>query len=346
MSADAVLRGATAALLLLASTVAGAAGDSSIEPRMEGSGSAASGRGDSIRAHSLEESRNAPSAAVDADATEGAAHWAAGRSGSDAFDRTRFRLALAGLDASARPMPDARILIVPHHWLAAEMIVEALRDLRASTEVSGLVLIGPDHHEALPDPGATTDADWRTAYGVVPVDQAIRGRLLATGLVRQEDALLRKEHSIAGLVPALARVFPGVPVTPLAVRNDTRGYEAEAIGRALQSTIEAEPGLVIVLSADFSHGLGPREAAARDRETLMALEDLDLDRIASFDSQHVDARGALSVVLAAARHAGLTQFVLREESDSSRERCGSQGGYAGGPVTSYIVAYYRRPSGG
>lgn len=261
-----------------------------------------------------------------------------------AFDRTAFRLALASLDATPSPSHGARILIVPHHWLAGEAIVAALRDVSSSADITRVALVGPDHHELLPLPGVTARSGWRTAYGLVPLDLPTSRRLLSTGLVGEDDALLHREHSIAGLVPAIAHFLPGVPVTPLAVRNDTDRGEVQVLGGALLSELDGDPGALILLSADFSHGLRPRSAAARDGETLVALEELDLDAIASFGAENVDARGALSVVVWAAREAGLTRFVLRERSDSGRAGLRSYGHYAGGPVTSYVVGYYSYPA--
>lgn len=256
-----------------------------------------------------------------------------------AFDPTAFDRALARLPRDPEPMPGVQALIVPHHWLAGDLIATGLRDLAASGRVNRVVLISPDHPQAGRTPVTTSGLAWRTAFGDLAADVPAVDRLVRSGLATRDPALIEREHGIAGLVPAVAYFLPHVRLIPLAVRNDLRPAEIRALADQLARLAEDER-TVIVLSADFSHGLTPEEARRMDGETLGALSDLDADRVIRFGPEHLDACGAMAAVMLALRHLGATAFVLRANSDAS-----AMPGYGGGPVTSYFVGFYRAPDG-
>jgi hypothetical protein len=77
---------------------------------------------------------------------------------------------------------------------------------------------------------------------------------------------------------------------------------------------------------------------ANDAVSVRALGNLDLAALRGFGDEHVDARAALAVAITVADAQGASRFELLMRTDGSRLP-----GYAGGPVTSYISGYYRRP---
>jgi AmmeMemoRadiSam system protein B len=251
------------------------------------------------------------------------------------FDPHAFARALARLPRNPEPMPGVRALILPHHWLAGDLIAAGLRDLAASGRVGRVVLLAPDHPHAGRTPVTTSDRAWRTAFGDLAADTSAVDRLVRTGLVARDPALIEREHGIAGLVPAVAHFLPGARLIPLAVRNDLRPAEIRALADQLARLAEDER-TVILLSADFSHDLTAEEARRMDGESLGALRDIDADRVIRFGPEHLDARGATAAVMLALRRLGATTFVLRANSDAS-----AMPGYGGGPVTSYVLGYYR-----
>ena len=231
-------------------------------------------------------------------------------------------------------MPGARALILPHHWLVGDLIVDGLRDLAATADYQRVVLVGPDHPNAGASPAATSERAWDTPFGVVETDRAAVHRLLGMGVVRRDHLLIEHEHSVAGLVPAVAYFLPHARILPLAVRNDIRAAEATVLAEAVATL--ADDRTMIILSIDFSHYLTPREARRKDSETLRVLRGLDSARVRRFGADHLDARGAGMVALEAMRRVHAREFVLRANTDG-----GALPGYDGGVVTSYIVGYYR-----
>jgi AmmeMemoRadiSam system protein B len=250
------------------------------------------------------------------------------------FDERDFALALARVEASEpEPMPGARALIVPHHLLAADLILGGLRDLGASGEYERIILIGPNHVNAGGAGIITSDLTWQTPFGAVDPDGEALSRLTG-GIASSEPEVLTYEHSISGVMPAIARYLPGARVLPLALRHDLPAAEIERLAAALAPLLDSRTA--IVAAVDFSHYLSAGEAARRDRETLAALEALDSTRILSFGDEHLDSPAAVAVLMEAARLRGAGEFELRENASSSE-----LGGPAASGVTSYICGYYR-----
>jgi MEMO1 family protein len=269
------------------------------------------------------------------------------------FDQRAFAQAVARTNATApAPMPGVRAVLVPHHWLAGHLLTTALRDLAATTPPSAdgspptnpkrpwrrLILIGPDHHDAAHQAVMTSDQPWSTPFAAMTTDGDAIRRLLPMGIVADQPAALAREHSVAGLMPAVAYYLPEVKVVPLAVRGNMNRGEMVALAEAL-ATMLGDEGTVVVLSVDFSHGVSPREAEVRDRASLAALQTLDTARVLGIGKRGMDGWTAVAVVQIALRRVGATRFVLRTRTDGSALQ-----GYDGGPVTSYISGYYSRAS--
>jgi AmmeMemoRadiSam system protein B len=251
------------------------------------------------------------------------------------FDEREFARALAGIEAAdPQRMPGAQGVIVPHHWLAGHLILGGLRDLAASGQYSRVILIGPNHVNAGSGGVLSSDVAWQTPFGSVePDDEALRS-LSSEGLVRIEPEVLAYEHSVAGIVPAIAYYLPEARVVPLALRRDVTASEAERLAAALAPLLDG--ATAVVATVDFSHYLPVDQARLRDIETLAALRSLDSPRVLSFGDEHLDSPASIALLMETMRVAGATRFELRENINS-----GDLGGLASAPGTSYIYGYYR-----
>jgi len=271
---------------------------------------------------------------------------AAARSGAEThpitfFDARAFAAARARVDGQpARPMRGARAIIVPHHWLAGDLILGGLRDAAAGARAAGrpitrVILLGPNHVQAGRADVITSDRSWNTPFGPVEVDRAAVERLVRGGIALSQPVVLSYEHSVAGLVPAVALQLPGARIVPLAVRRDLGPPRAAAAGEAVAAL--AREGTLIVASIDFSHGLVAAAARERNARTLALLRALDvraMHRLAADHAEHLDGPGAAAVLVVAVRRLGATRFALRADATSAD---------FGGPpsdVTSYLTGYY------
>lgn len=253
------------------------------------------------------------------------------------FDRRTFELSAArAAGAAPRRSAPVRAVILPHHWLAADVITTAMRDLAGATDVRRIILIGPNHIGAGGAAFTASDLPWRAPDGLVRADPSAIEALRATGLVRIAPAVLSSEHSVAGLIPALPRFYPDATVAPIVVRSRPAPAEIRGLASALAGLL-AEPGTVIIASVDFSHYRTAIEAAGRDRESLAALSGLESGRVLGFGNEHLDSPGAVALLIETMRLVGATRFDLWRNAISSQ----FGGGSAAPNVTSYIVGAYR-----
>lgn len=251
------------------------------------------------------------------------------------FDETTFLQALASVERRpARPAPGARAVVVPHHWLAGPLIVEGLRDLAASRRIERVILIGPNHSGAGGHPAILAGRGWRTPFGRVEADEAAVRRLLAGGAVDRPD-VVAYEHSVAGLVPAIAHLIPGATVVPLIVRADVDDRELAAIAAAVTGLLDEDAATAIVASVDFSHHQTEPASRRYDAETLAALADGDTGRILGFGNEHLDSPETIAVTIQATR---AVRFEARAATNSTA--------FGASPyppeVTSYIVGFWTR----
>ena len=250
------------------------------------------------------------------------------------YDARAFAAAAAATAASpVRLMPDARGLIVPHHWVGGRFITTPLRDLAASRHVNRVILLGPNHVNAGSATVLTSDRPWETPFGPAGADRTAVGTLTATGLVRSEPEVLTYEHSVAGIVPALRRYLPEAEVVPLVLRGGLAPTEIERLAAALAPLVDE--GTVVVAAVDFSHGLPAADAGRRDGETLAALRASDWTRVVGWGNEHLDSPAAVALLMETMGRLGAGRFELTDNSNS-----GEVSGDFASPVTSYIVGYF------
>jgi AmmeMemoRadiSam system protein B len=249
------------------------------------------------------------------------------------FDARTFTLSRLRMPP-LRPAPDAQGLIVPHHWLAGHLILAGLRDLGAGRRLRRVVLIAPNHIGAGGALVTTSDRPWETPLGSVEVDEDAVRSLVVTGAATLAPEWLTHEHSIGGLMPALASQLPGARVVPLAVHSGLLRDEVGTLAHSLSRL--ADEGTAFVASVDFSHYLPPEEARARDGETLTALRALDTGAVLGFsNNEHLDSPGSIAILMETMRLLDATRFEVRANTNSAELM-----GRAPSGVTSYIYGFY------
>lgn len=260
------------------------------------------------------------------------------------FDEAAFARALAeSRETAGTPLPGARVVVVPHHWPAGKLIVEAMKGVSATrprgrVSQAGswqrVVLLGLDHHGAGRLSAMTGDRPWLTPFGTVRPDAAaVMDLARHTGLAAVQPDELAHEHSVAGLVPALAFHLPGARLIPLAARADMRQSQVRDLSDAV--TRLADSRTIVIVSVDFAHDLPPARTREMDSESLIALDRLDFDRVMSYGDEHLDGRGAMATAMAVAEALGARRFVPLSRTDG-----GELWGYGGGNVTSFVSGYY------
>src|SRR5262245_15121428 len=201
------------------------------------------------------------------------------------------------------PLPQA--VIVPHAgYLYSGPIagVAYARVARMKGLVRRVVVVGP-LHSACVDGIAVSGVDaFATPLGTVPIDAALRRRLLELPAGRVDDRAQAGEHSLEVQLPFLQATIGGFTLLPLGVGEAPPETVAEIL-----DAVWGGPETLVVVSSDLSHYEDYATACAHDRRTAAAIVTRDADAIGD-----EDACGAPAVrgVLLTAQRRGLAVRLL------------------------------------
>jgi len=206
-----------------------------------------------------------------------------------------------------------KALIAPHAGYVYSGAVAAsayARLLPYRDRYERVVLLGPCHRVAFGNLAMSGADVFRTPLGDVPLDKAAIAALDA-GKVRVFEPAHELEHSLEVHLPFLQVILGKFTLVPLVVGDAT----SERVAEVLETLWDGDETL-IVISSDLSHYLAYDKARARDRDTCVAIEHLDAQRIG-----HEDACGAIPVgglLLEARRHGmQVTTLDLRNSGDTA-----------------------------
>ena len=242
--------------------------------------------------------------------------------------------------AEALPLPEGDVAggIIPHDWRGGTYIAWLFRSLAEGDPPGTVILIGPNHdNEGYPGV-LTSELPWATAFGAVQPDRESIDALIGEGLVSVDEAVLTTEHSVAGIMPAIAYYLPGARVVPLIMRGDAGPEDAERLGRALAGQLDGDT--LLVAAVDFSHDLVSSAAERNNAVTLTALRAGDSAMLFTLDNRYLDSPESIAVLMASMASAGAGPFVLTADTNSAALR-----GDELAPTTSYLVGYYTAAPG-
>lgn len=162
-----------------------------------------------------------------------------------------------------------------------------------------VVLLAPSHFaKDFAGPVVTAYADWDTPFGTVQGDSAAVATLLGDPTLgaRQDASVLELDHAVAGLVPYVAHYLPNTRLAACMLVAGTSMRRLDALAELLLSFC-ADGCTLFIVTVDFSHYLQPGQAAARDEETMRAIEALDYLAVAQFTDENVDSSECLGLFL-------------------------------------------------
>jgi len=222
-------------------------------------------------------------------------------------------------DARARGLELAsvpRALVVPHAGYVYSGPVAASAYATVADAAAGIrrvVLLGPAHRVPLRGMAVPSVALLLTPLGAVEVADDARARLVMLGLAIVDDDAHALEHSFEVQLPFLQRVFPGVPVLPVAVG----AAAASDVERAIDALWD--DGTLVVVSTDLSHYDTYESARRHDAQTADAILRRDGDLLTGTDACGVHAlRGLLRAALA--RDLAVRALDLRSSGDTAGPR--------------------------
>lgn len=228
--------------------------------------------------------------------------------------------------------------IIPHDWRGGAYIAWIFRSAAERSPPDAVILIGPNHDDEGYAQVLTSELAWATPFGTVHPDHDRIHALIGDGLVSVDEAVLSTEHSVAGIMPAIAYYLPGARVVPLIIRADAGVEDAERLGRALASQLDGTT--LLVAAVDFSHDLTSSAAQRNNAVTLAALRAGDRATLFTLDNRYLDSPESIAVMMAAMKSVGSGPFTLTADTNSAAMR-----GDELAPTTSYLVGYYPSAAG-
>lgn len=193
---------------------------------------------------------------------------------------------LFGQKISQPELSAPKAFIVPHAGYrysgqVAALAFGALQGRRIRT----VVLLG-NAHTALFDGIAIDPHDgWRTPLGVVPVDAAMRTRLIALDSERyhQSGTAHQRDHVLEMQLPLLQHALqPGFMILPLLFGQNEAGAYRQC-SADLRSLVTGDD--LLIASSDLSHYPPYHYSLAIDRATLEPMVSLDLERLEQHEQE-------------------------------------------------------------
>jgi len=211
-------------------------------------------------------------------------------------------------------VPDTtRVLLVPHHLVAAREIASLLS---ATQKPSVVYLISPDHFSKGKTVFTTTDRGFVSPFGRVPNEPDLVAGLVSDVPKLRNNALpFAAEHGVTGLIPFITTAWPDVPVVPIIVRIDAKTSDRVSLAKALEDRLRQDPNALLLSTVDFSHYQPSSVADLHDKlaqDVVTSLADLEADRV------EIDSPGTLGVALKVSRDLGLGDVTIHAHTNSIR----------------------------
>ena len=224
-------------------------------------------------------------------------------------------------------------LTLPHHRVASDLIAAGMVTAAQGVQPERIVMLTPDHFKRSPRAFATTQRDFDTVLGRVPTDRGAAAALLQSPLVA-DSLLFEREHGLGELLPYVARLFPGVPVLPVAVRIGATRAQWDTLAERLRPWVTLRT--LIIQSTDFSHYLPVEQARRRDQQMLNVIAAGDLDAMArAVQPAHLDSRGSQYIQMRLqAQVFGAVPIVFGNTNSADRGATGNDS------TTSYVAQVY------
>ncbi len=221
--------------------------------------------------------------------------------------------------------------IVPHHFLAKEMIAEFYNKVK-NNDVSTIFLICPDHFNHFFPTGKlayTSKHSWDTPFGELQTDEQAIDFLLKAGKIQEDNFAIGLEHGIYVEIPFIKNFFGNAKIVPL-VLNSSLSYDKFSNLGELLGGFSKENSILIV-SSDFSHDVLPKEAGKNDKNSINILKDFNKDSINKITSDCKQCIFALYGFLGQKKH-NFELVASKNSSDFSAETEKT--------VTSYVSGFY------
>lgn len=203
--------------------------------------------------------------------------------------------------------------IIPHHLFPGFLIADFFNRLTKQNP-KVIILIGPNHPEAGNFQALTSLYGWDTPFGTVFPKKEIIQLLLKNNLVKIDEEILTKEHSVAGMMPFIKFYLPDSQVVPVILSGRMTIDQVRILANNLKNYIDKDT--VIIAPVDFSHYLTDGEAQEKDDITLKVLQNFDYKQLFSFNNDYLDSPPSVATILMVAQMLNTTNLDLLFHTNS------------------------------
>jgi AmmeMemoRadiSam system protein B len=227
-------------------------------------------------------------------------------------DRESLAAEIDGFLARAAAEPqggEVLALIAPHagYIFSGQVAAYAYRQIQ-DRPIRNVIVVAPSHRAAFAGASVYHRGGYRTPLGVVPVNAALAGDLMArSDRLNFYPQAHAEEHSLEVQLPFLQRTLKDFQLVPI-IMGDQDLTTCRMLADAL-SGAAADRGVLLVASTDLSHYHPQDEAEALDRAILQKVDDLDPEGLyEALRSGRGEACGGgpMVAVMMAARRMGAT----------------------------------------
>jgi len=219
---------------------------------------------------------------------------------------------------------------VSHHLLCGPVINEWFVNLKKLRGVSTFVIISPNHGRLGRYAVSLTERGWDTAGKITRTNRRLAGGILRCLGIGTDDGAFVNEHGVEALLPFINAHFPDADVVPVLLDEKQRHVPLlMGLSGVLAKITADDPGVFLLVSADFSHRRGRRETDINDGKSFEALRAMGKRGRAVSDNS-----GGLSVMfdVCGKNGASSTHFFCRTDSEKFAP-------VADGDITSYFFTF-------
>jgi AmmeMemoRadiSam system protein B len=237
------------------------------------------------------------------------------------FDQNLFSKAVrsfplnSGDTSQKNTQPLIKGAVVPHHDLADNLIAQIFQKIALDQkEIKKVIIIGPNHPDAGIDEAISGYLSWNFLGTMVNTDQVSVDSLFENNLVKINNDVLAKEHSIFTIIPFVHHYFSEATVVPIILSSKHDIKKCEKLANGLKNLVDKNT--IVIASVDFSHYLPSFIAPQKDIITKQALEKFDYETISKLDNDYLDSPPSIITLLKTMRNLPTTHMTMVSNTNS------------------------------
>ena len=223
------------------------------------------------------------------------------------YDKDLFARAISSSDSKDSADLDSRVILVPHHLLASE-IINNLFLIVQDQAIDTVIVIGPNHEDSNASTIATAHLEWQTPFGTIKTHQELIESFIADLGLQDLPEAFAQEHSVGAILPFVRYYIPKAQVVPIIFNSTATLSDAQGVAQWLAAN--ASDNTLIVVSTDFSHYLSKSQADANDKITKDFILGWEIDKIINLGNDYLDSPASLAAVMIYAKNSGLAPKIL------------------------------------